>query len=86
MGTTRQGARLAKKSQPQHSQEVAKRSRAPSVDAGSSKKKTRREPATEVPSQETLLAIDPEPVHAGSPGEDFEAPLLSRSIKQRVMW
>ena len=40
-GSARQGARLAEKSQPQHSQEVAKCSRTPSAEAGSSKKKTR---------------------------------------------
>ena len=40
-GAARQGARLAEESQQQCSQEVAKRTRPQSTEAGSSKKKTR---------------------------------------------
>ena len=57
-----------------------KRTRPPSTDTGSSKKKTWREHVTEVPSQGTsLLAIDPELVHADSEGDEGpEVPLLPR--------
>ena len=63
---------MTEESQQQRLQGVAKHTRPPSIEACSSKKKTRREPAAEVLSQETSsLAIDPESVQAGLLDEDF---------------
>ena len=75
-GAVRQGARLAEESQQQYSQGVMKRTRSLSNEAGLSKK-TRREPTTEVLSQETSsLAINLEFVWEGSPDEDSSVPLF----------
>jgi len=79
-GAVGPGARLAEESQQERLQGVAKRTRSSSTEAGSSKKKTRRELATEILSQGTSsLAVDSEFVQVGLPDEDSVVPLFSRS-------
>ena len=82
-GAAGHGEKLAEESHQRGTRGVMKRTRSQSTEAGSSKKKTRREPVIEVPSRETSsLAIDPEPIHAYSEeDEDSEVPLLLRSCR-----
>ena len=76
---------MAEESHQRGSQGVVKCTRSQSTKAGSSKKKTRREPVIEVPFRGTSsLAMDPEPNHAGSEeDEGSEVPLLSRSCRTK---
>ena len=59
---------------------VAKHTRYQSIEAGSSQKKTRREPMAEAPTKGTSTSgVDPKPVHIGSnKNEDSEIPLCLR--------
>ena len=76
------GKKLAEES---HQGAYRELSQSQSIEAGSSKKKTHREPLIEVPSWGTSsLAIDPGPVQTCSEeDEDSEVPLLLRSRRTK---
>ena len=80
-GAAGHGEKVAEESHQLGSRGVVKCTQSQSTEAGSSKKKTRREPVIEVLSRKTsVLAIDPESIHAGSKKDEYsEVPLFLRS-------
>jgi len=79
------GGEPAEESHQKRSHGDVKRARPQSTEAGSSKKKTQQESVAEVPFEGTSsLALDPEPVHAGSEeDEGSKVPLLLRSRRTK---